>query len=330
MQVRIAELEKMMIEILLNHGMKSDHARIIVEDYLDAEMRGKVSHGIRAFPDVLDGLGQRGEPRVTLDTGHLLCIDGNGESGHIVSRTVLEWATLACAKHGHAIAGMKNVQRIASPGSMARLGAESGMISIIIEYGGQAFMAPVGSADPVLSTNPLGVGIPTSKDPLVIDMATSVKAFYFVALAQEREEEIPRSWGLDADGWPTSDPAKVRAVSPFGSYKGFALAFVFEILAGILTGVDVGLRGDLSRRGVLAVFIDPTIFGLTLDEYRAKLSQLIHDIKNSRVAPGYFEILIPGERSTASRARSMRTGTVDIDRKTYHQLQILQNTITDR
>jgi LDH2 family malate/lactate/ureidoglycolate dehydrogenase len=141
---------------------------------------------------------------------------------------------------------MRNIKRFATPGTVARRATEKGMIALVFQYGGQAFMAPYGAAEAVISTNPIGIGIPTDEAPLILDMATSERAFYFIALAKALGERIPDTWGIDGSGQPVTDPSQVTAVLPFGGYKGYALAVMLEIMTGPFLGVDVGLKGDLS------------------------------------------------------------------------------------
>jgi len=49
MKVTIDEMRDLCKHILLSHGLTEEEATIIADDYLDAEMRGKPSHGLKAF-----------------------------------------------------------------------------------------------------------------------------------------------------------------------------------------------------------------------------------------------------------------------------------------
>jgi ureidoglycolate dehydrogenase (NAD+) len=216
---------------------------------------------------------------------------------------------------------MRNIRRFATPGTVAELAAREGLISLVFEYGGKAFMAPYGSADPVLSTNPIGIAIPASGEPILLDMATSERAFYFITLAQRLGEEIPSNWALDGEGKPTNDPSKVKAVRPFGSYKGYALAFMLEILTGILVDVDVGLQGALSKRGALAIFMDPSVFGVSRSTFDAKVQLLVRQMKESRVAPGFTEVFIPGEQGQRRKAAALKAGEINLDPQILSELE---------
>ena len=325
MEIAISELRSLCEHILVQRGLSQTEARSVVDDYLDAELREKRSHGLAAFGVVAADAAARGHCQLVMENGCVAFFEGNGDIGHLVARKALEWAREACRHHGMALVGIRNIRRFATPGSIAELGSKEGLISLIFEYGGAPVMAPYGSADPVLSTNPIGIGIPTSRGPILLDMATSERAFYFITLARRLGQEIPPTWALDANGRPTTDPSAAKAVCPFGSYKGSGLAFMLEILTGILVGVDVGLEGKLSRRGALMLFLDPSIFGVRLEHFDKKVIQLVSQVKHSRVAPGSNGIDIPGERGQRKKAAVLKAEKIELDEKILAELRSLSD-----
>ena len=323
MKVPIEEMSDLCKRILLSHGLTEEEATIITEDYLDAEMRGKPSHGLKAFSVVVEDSKKRGEATVGLERGPVILYEGNGDVGHLVAHEAIGWAEKSCQNHGIAIVGMRNIKRFATPGTAARRATEKGMIALVFEYGGQAFMAPYGAAEAVISTNPIGIGIPTDDAPLILDMASSERAFYFIALAKALGEKIPDTWGIDSNGQPVTDPSQVTAVLPFGGYKGYALAVMLEIITGPFLGVDVGLKGDLSQRGALCLFFSPSLFGVDTDAFNARVNTFINNIKNARVAEGHEEIFVPGEQGERRRRKCLQEGVIELDEEAFNQLRAL-------
>jgi LDH2 family malate/lactate/ureidoglycolate dehydrogenase len=323
MKVPIDEMRDLCKRILLSHELTEDEAMIISDDYLDAEMRGKPSHGLKAFSVVVEDTKNRGKAAVGLERGPVILYEGNGDIGHLLAHDAILWAEKSCQNHGIAIVGMRNIRRFATPGTVARRATEKGMIALVFEYGGQAFMAPYGAAEAVISTNPIGIGIPTNNAPLILDMATSQRAFYFIALAKALGETIPDTWGIDSNGQPVTDPSQVTAVLPFGGYKGYALAVMLEILTGPFLGVDVGLQGDLSRRGALCLFFSPSLFGVDKKAFNARLDTFINNIKKARVAQGHEEIFLPGEQGERRRGKCLQEGVVAFDEQAINQLKAL-------
>lgn len=323
MRIPIDELRDLCIRILVSRELTEEEAAIIAEDYLDAEMRGKPSHGLRSFSVVVEDCKKRGRAQVGFERGPVILYEGGGDIGHLVAHKAVHWAERSCRDHGFAIAGMRDIKRFATPGTVARRGAEKGMIALVFEYGGQAFMAPYGGADPVISTNPIGIGIPTGRAPLLLDMASSERAFYFIALAKALGQEIPATWGIDSRGRPVTDPAQVTAVLPFGGYKGYSLAVMLEILTGPFLGVDVGLKGNLSTRGALCLFFSPSLFGVDTEGFHARVDTFINTIKNARVAEGHEEIFVPGEQGEKRRRKAVQEGVIELDKEAFESLKAL-------
>src|SRR5262249_50396105 len=97
--------------------------------------------------------------------------------------------------------------------------------------------------DARFGTNPVTVAIPgpTPDRPIIADMATSKIAMGKVRVARNKGEQIAADTLLDAEGQPTSDPNVMYrrprgALLTFAEHKGYALAFICEILAGAVTG----------------------------------------------------------------------------------------------
>jgi ureidoglycolate dehydrogenase (NAD+)/L-2-hydroxycarboxylate dehydrogenase (NAD+) len=139
-------------------------------------------------------------------------------------------------------------------------------------------MVPYGGTKAALSTNPIGIAIPGTDPLFVLDLATSERAIGFVELAKLADTSIPKDWGVDKDGIPTTDPLQLAAMRPFGGYKGYALALAFEILAGALVRVPIGTQGSLTSRGALIFLLDPTTFGHTADSFGLQVRNFLQEV----------------------------------------------------
>ena len=102
-----------------------------------------------------------------------------------------------------------------------------------------AEVVPFGGKFPTLGTNPHSWGFPTTEAlgyPVVIDWATSTVAMGRVQQLKREGKELPPNAAVDADGQPTLDPNKVAALVPFGAHKGYGLALINELVAGLIGG----------------------------------------------------------------------------------------------
>jgi ureidoglycolate dehydrogenase (NAD+) len=100
-------------------------------------------------------------------------------------------------------------------------------------------VAPTGGRAERLGNNPLAIGVPRpGGDPVILDMAMSVVARGKIRAALKRNEPIPAAWATDRDGRPTTDPraALDGFLMPFGGYKGYGLAVMVDLFAGVLSG----------------------------------------------------------------------------------------------
>lgn len=102
------------------------------------------------------------------------------------------------------------------------------------------------------------------------------------------------------------------AILPFGNYKGSGLAMMIDILAGGLTGSHMGK--SLGSWGNLVIAINPEIF-VDKNDFQSNVSKLIDDMKNSRKADGFSEVLVPREMSEKKRENHLKEGFLEIDDK---------------
>jgi uncharacterized oxidoreductase len=112
------------------------------------------------------------------------------------------------------------------------------------------------------------------------------------------------------------------ALLTFGEHKGYALAFVCEMLAGAITGSGT-MRPErqatgTTTNGMLTVVIDPS--RITDQTWMADEIQAMTDYITSS-APRYSNepVLIPGDPERANRATRLRDG-VPIDDETWREI----------
>jgi L-2-hydroxycarboxylate dehydrogenase (NAD+) len=291
------EIEKLALGLLVKHGLKPEEATIVAKEILDAEMRGRHAHGVELLPTMIERMKERtGEIRVIRDSGFSALVDGGDNLGPLVADLCSNLAISKAQSLGVSIVGAVNKFVFVTGGYHARKIAENNLIAIIFSAA-EARVAPWGGIDRIFGTNPVAVGIPSKQRPIVLDMALSRKAAAEIRLAKKLGEKIDKSWAVDQNGNPTDDPdeALKGALLPIDTYKGYGLALVVEILGGLFVGGKAGnvVKG---RRGMAFIALKPNTF-VDLDKFKQDVSLLVSEIKASRKARGFDEILIPGEKS---------------------------------
>jgi len=136
-------------------------------------------------------------------------------------------------------------------------------------------------------------------------MSTSAASRAKILLALEKEEKIPEGWAIDEVGHPTTDPSTALrgTLLPLGGAKGYGLALVVDVLAGALAdaacGTDVRAMTFLEEESTMGQFymaINVNSF-IPVTMFKEKVDELIKNVKVSPPAPGFKEVLLPGERA---------------------------------
>jgi LDH2 family malate/lactate/ureidoglycolate dehydrogenase len=200
----------------------------------------------------------------------------------------------------------------------AMMPLEAGMIGLYLAVGNANHLAPWGGLDMLLSTNPIAVAVPGKDEPpIVLDMATTVAAYGKVKAKAQRGEMMPEGWMIDRQGQPLLDPKRSEEgfLMPIGGYKGYGLSLVVGILAGTLNGAAMGRAvidfnhddHSVTNTGQAIAVIDPAAFG-DVAEFKARVDQLVRELRGSDRMPGVDRIWLPGEQSEAKRVAYARDG----------------------
>ena len=145
-----------------------------------------------------------------------------------------------------AFAVSRNCTHIGRLGGVVQKVAERGFFGIATCNSSKHghWVVPWGGREGRLATNPMAFAAPTSGDPVVLDMSTSMISEGKVRVLMNQGLPVPEGCIQDADGKPTTDPnhwygPPKGTILPFGSelgYKGFGLSLLVEILSGMMAG----------------------------------------------------------------------------------------------
>jgi LDH2 family malate/lactate/ureidoglycolate dehydrogenase len=261
-------------------------------------------------------------------TAGIVRVDARGAPGQLAARAACDALIEAGRTHRVATATVRGSAHFGAAGFYARALAAAGFVALVVSNS-EPIVVPYGGREALLGTNPIAFAAPAEDEPLSIDMATSASAMGRVMVAQARGETIPTDWGVDETGRPTTDPAAVAALLPLGGAKGYALAMLVEVLAGVLGGAAIaGELGnqyrDLDRPQNIghwmlaldvAAFMPPAEF----TERMRTLSTMVHA---SAPADPARPVLLPGEPEARILALRRREG-IPLARDTVDELAAL-------
>jgi uncharacterized oxidoreductase len=331
-----AELTAKTRRVFAAAGSAESEAEIIADHLVEANLKGHDSHGVGMIPSYLRNLdGGKVKPnepgRIVSDSGSMVVYDGERGYGQIVARAATELAIERAKANGVAVVALRNAHHIGRVGTYGELCAAAGLVSLhFVNITDQRpAVAPWRGSDGRFGTNPLCIALPgPSPDrPIIADMATSRIAMGKVRVARNKGEAVAPATLLDAEGKPTTDPHVMYrrprgALMTFGEHKGYALAFICEMLAGAVTGSGTmrpeRQEAESVTNGMLMIVIDPsrlTDRAWMLDEIAAMSGY----ITGSPPANPGEPVLIPGDPERANRARRLREG-VPIDEETWREI----------
>ena len=294
--------------VLTAHAIPESAAATIADCLVNADMKGVTSHGVSRLPVYLQRLSSGvvnpdPNPEIVADSHSALLIDADGGFGHPVAAFGMTEALTRANLTGAAVVGIRNSSHFGMAGYYAEMAAKREAIGIV-STNSSPRMAPWGGKNALLGTNPLAIAAPGPAGPIVLDMATSVAALGRITVAAAAGASIPEGWAFDPGGRPTTDPAAALAgtLAPIGGPEGSGLAFMLDILCGVLTGGAFGRRvRSLYRDSNLPEQCGHFIFAIDIkafiapSAFHSAMREYVTEFKGSGPAEDVNEIFLPGE-----------------------------------
>ncbi len=329
MKVSIADISGKMTEALKAKGYADADIPFLVEMYLGGELRGHTSHGLAGFPGFVNqDLSALEQPAVIKETSAFFMLDAKGNPGAVVGKRAADEAMERAKQEVVAVSMIKDMDAWLRPGAIAQYIADQGFVALV-SNNASAAIAPPGGFDPVAGTNPIAYGLPTKEGALIVDMATAKCAWGNVRMANKYGTDLPAESFYDNEGSVTLDPARAWSVMPFGEYKGFALALLFEVMCGGLNGMDMLVENTAKnqfgqktpRRGAFILVVDPEQT-VGLDAFKRANTEYIEKIRATRPRKGE-RIRIPGDESATAWSAKLNEGSVEVSDELWNEIQNL-------
>lgn len=316
------ELHELATRALTGLGLSStdagDAARILVL----GDLFGVHTHGVsrlESYGERLDigGIDAKAEIRMERVAPTIVKIDGGNGVGPLVGYRALESAMQLAREFGVGVAFARNSNHFGAIAPYSLIAAEAGFASII-GSNSSTTIAPTGGREAKLGNSPVAFGIPNPEGrPIILDMAVSVVARARIRDALKRGESIPDTWATDKRGNPTTDPkaALDGFLLPIGGYKGYGLALIVDLFAGLLSGAAylthvtswVDEPEAPQNLGHFFILIDTRSLGPStwLAERMRDFVQILH---STPPADAGRPVLVPGELELDRLERHRRDG----------------------
>ncbi len=322
-RVTARALDAFIRRALVATGLPDEDAARVARLMTRADLIGSDNHGVFRLPQYVErihkgGMNAKPSIRVVRESAGMALVDGDNGMGHLVMEFATRAAMDKAAQSGVAWVGARNSNHAGPAALYAAMPLERDMIGLYIAVGNANHMAPWGGTASLISTNPIAVAVPALEEPaVVLDMATSVAAYGKVKGAASRGETMPEGWMIDREGRPITDPQRAGegVLLPIGGPKGYGLALMFSLLAGVLNGAGVGRDtvdfnadpGAPTNTGQLIVAISIAAF-CDVAKFKRDVDRVIRELHDSPTLPGVDAVRVPGERSHHIRIEREREG----------------------
>ena len=336
-RIKAEALEKMVREILDRVGVPEDEASLLADALVCADARGMNSHGVMRLPVYVKRMraggirpGRKG--KILKEAASTVLLDGEDGIGQVIAARAMREAIRKAKEAGAGIVGVTHSNHFGEAAYYVMQAVQHDMIGVIMTNGSVS-MPFWGGLSKLTGPLPIAVGIPSGTGfPIVLDIALGTVSKGKILYAAGKGEKIPLGWGVDSQGRPTDDPRKVLDggwTTHIGGYKGSGLILIAEMLSGVLTGGrfsnEIGdLYADVSSPqglGHFVIVIDVEAF-MPTNEFKRRADSLIRLIKNSELATGFEEILMPGEREFRTE-KERRTKGIPLSVEVLGQLESL-------
>ena len=314
--------------IFVAAGLSGDAAQVVAQGLVDADLEGLPSHGVMLVDMYLNriragSVTTEETAQVVSDRDAAIVLDAGHALGQLTGDQAMALAVERAQQFGIASVAVRHGFHFGAARRYALIAANAGCVGIVACNTRPLMPAP-GGADRVVGNNPLAIAVPCEGPiPIVLDMATSEAAMGKIRLADKSQQTIPETWAVKADGTPTTDPTEAinGMLLPSGGPKGFGLAFLIDLMCGLLSGGASGSKVQ-PLYGDPAVPYDCSHFFIAIDVghfgdpsvFRMAAAAAAQHIRNGNCAPGVTELYTPGEpewrRRDASRGIIKLTSTV--------------------
>ena len=309
MHISVADARELAETYLEKCGMSATDASVIADILLEAELRGRKTHGFIRLTGIKSRYeqGERTDIQVDKEEGQCIRINGGNQPGYLVAYRAMEIAIERAKRNGAGIVGVYNTSHCGMAGYYVDMARKADVIGLLFADC-LPRITPEGGTEAILGTNPIAVGIPSNTVPILFDMSTAAITNGDLLVAMREGGTIAEGLAFDPEGEPTTDAdaALKGSVRPFGGHKGFGLALITQILAGALVNAAT-IPPPGTNYGLLMMTIDPTSF-VPLTQFKTEVDRLIAHVKQNRRESGVTEILIPGERAYRQRTVHLAEG----------------------
>ncbi len=300
-------LKKEIVKIFKKFGLSNNHALISSNAIINAELVGAYGHGLSRLKMYCNRISKNlinPKPKIKIKklSQSISHIDADNSIGFVAADIAIKQAIQNAKKTGIGLVGVKKSGHYGLSGYYAEQAVKKNLITMIYTNAPPA-IAPHGALKSLFGTNPICFGTPTdSKVPFILDTSISMINRGKIRVAARNNQKIPEGVALDKFGKPTTNANKaLHGVQlPIAGFRGSGLAWMVDILSGVLTGANHAGR----VKDPFEDFTGPQDIGhlfitfktnLFVNNYSSRIKDNIKRVKKLPKIKGIKEIMYPGQ-----------------------------------
>ena len=294
--------------IFKKHNLPNSHSRICADYLLKAELINAQSHGLARLKMYCDRLKKgliNSKPKIKIKkiSSSISHINADNSIGFVAADIGIKVAIKNAKKTGIGLVAIKKSGHYGLSSFYAEQAVKKNLIVFCFTNAPPA-LAPHGAKKSLFGTNPICFGSPTGNTPFIFDSSASMINRGKIRRAEKLGLKIPFGVALNKKGKITTDAKQALQGTqlPIAGFKGSGLAWMVDILSGVLTGSSHGGKtkdpfDDFSgpqNVGHLFITINPNVF--SGNNFLKEMKKNIKLVKKLPKAKGFSSIMYPGER----------------------------------
>ena len=336
MNIKNKKLLNLVREIFIKHKLNSEHAKISASALINAELVGAYGHGLSRLKMYCDRIKKKvinPKPKIKITniSQSISQIDADNSIGFVAADIAIKKAISNAKKTGIGLVAVRNSGHYGLSGYYAEQAVKKNLVTMIYTNGPPA-VAPHGAFKSLFGTNPVCFGTPSgSKTPFIFDSSISMINRGKIRFASKNNQKLPVGVALDKFGKPTTDANKaLKGVQlPIAGFRGSGLAWMVDILSGVITGSNHAGR----VKDPFEDFTGPQNIGhlfitfktnLFVKDYNQRIKDNIKRVKRLPKVKGLKEIMYPGQNKYKRYKMNLKK-EIKIYKIIKKELEILKN-----
>jgi len=311
-------------KLCVKSGMNDSSAVDVATVLTEGDLLGHDTHGLMLLKPYLDAVKSgdmlgHGDIKELSSRPAVANWDGKFLAGPHLTLRAIDSATAMAKKYGTGHVVIRRSSHIGALAAYLEKPAREGLlVQVVCSDPSVTGVAPYGGCEPLFTPNPMAWGIPTSNDPIMIDISASTTTVGMSARLHQEGQTLEHNWWLDSNGKPCNNPSVMfqkppGSLLPLGGmdagHKGFGLALFVEALTSGLAGFGRADGIDIWGANVSVQVTDIEAFGET-QSFLKQIDYLVEQCVNSKPAKPSIPVRVPGQRGLALKREQLKKGVI--------------------